>query len=149
MQEQNPQPIQNAVAQVKKFDFKKNLPLILGACGVVIFGVLAGWLIVGKMGTGAARPVSSGVKVTANEAGIVDSNFKGDTATGKLVDGGINGEGSFHLERDGGPSKNVYLTSSVIDLSSFVGKKVEVWGETLASKKAGWLMDVVKVKVVE
>lgn len=149
MQEQNPQPIQNTVAQVKKFDFKKNLPFILGACGVVVFGVLAGWLIVGKMGTGAGRPVSSGVKVTANEAGIVDANFKGDTATGKLVDGGINGEGSFHLERDGGPSKNVYLTSSVIDLSSFVGKKVEVWGETLASKKAGWLMDVVKVKVVE
>jgi len=35
----------------------------------------------------------------------------------------------------------------VIDLSGFVDKKVEIWGETLAAKKAGWLMDVAKVKV--
>ena len=147
--EGTPQPIQNAVAQVQKMDFKKSLPFILGGFGVVIAGVLVGWLITGKTGIGGSKPVSSGVKVTANEAGILDANFKGDTAEGKLVEGGINGEGAFHLERDGGAVKNVYLTSSVIDLSGFVGKKVEVWGETLASKKAGWLMDVVKIKVVE
>lgn len=149
MQDTNPQPLQNAVSQVKKIDFKKNLPFILGVFGVVITGIFAGWLITGKMGLTASKPTSSGVKVTANEAGILSDNFKGDTTTGKLVEGGINGEGSYHLERDGGAVKNVYLTSSVIDLSSFVGKKVEVWGETLAAKKAGWLMDVVKVKVVE
>lgn len=149
MQDTNPQPLQNAVSQVKKIDFKKNIPFILGVFGVVIAGIFAGWLITGKMGLTASKPTSSGIKVTANEAGILSDNFKGDTATGKLVDGGINGEGSYHLERDGGAVKNVYLTSSVIDLSSFVGKKVEVWGETLAAKKAGWLMDVVKIKVVE
>ena len=75
-----------------------------------------------KMGLTASKPTSSGIKVTANEAGILSDNFKGDNATGKQVDGGINGEGSYHLERDGGAVKNVYLTSSVIDLSSFVGQ---------------------------
>jgi len=156
MQEQNSQPLQNPqslagpIAQeVQKMNFKKSFPLVLGSFGVVVAGVLAGWLITGKMGLTSSKPTSSGIKVTANEAGILSGNFKGDMAEGILVDGGINGEGAYHLERDGGPVKNVYLTSSVIDLSGFVGKKVEVWGETLAAKKAGWLMDVVKVKVVE
>jgi hypothetical protein len=41
------------------------------------------------------------------------------------------------------------LTSSVIDLSLFLDKNVQIWGETLASKKAGWLMDVAKIQVVK
>jgi len=53
------------------------------------------------------------------------------------------------LIRPGGDSQNVYLTSTVIDLESFVGKKVEVWGETIGAREAGWLMDVGKVKVTE
>jgi hypothetical protein len=48
-----------------------------------------------------------------------------------------------------GEHKYVYLTSSVVDLQSFVGKKVQVWGETLAGQSAGWLMDVGKVKVID
>ena len=68
---------------------------------------------------------------------------------GTLVEGGIEGEGTHHLERPGGPSQNVYLTSTAIDLQSLVGKKVHVWGETLSGIKAGWLMDVVKVKVLD
>lgn len=48
-----------------------------------------------------------------------------------------------------GPSQYAYLTSTVIDLSAFTGKKVQVWGQTIAGKKAGWLMDVGKVKVIE
>ena len=51
--------------------------------------------------------------------------------------------------REGGTAKYVYLTSSMIDLSLFVGKKVEIWGETLASKKAGWLMDVARIQVTQ
>jgi len=53
------------------------------------------------------------------------------------------------LERTGGASQNVYLTSTVIDLQSFVGKNVQVWGDTLSGQKAGWLMDVGKIKTVE
>ena len=80
---------------------------------------------------------------------MLDPKVKYDNATGDLKEGGIGSEGTYHIERDGGPSHFVYLTSSVVDLGSFVGKKVEVWGETLASKKAGWLMDVAKIQVVQ
>jgi len=37
----------------------------------------------------------------------------------------------------------------VIDLEKFVGRKVKVWGQTFAAQKAGWLMDVGKLKVLE
>lgn len=78
--------------------------------------------------------------------GIQDEkNFK-DTAEGILKEGGIEGEGQFHLQRPGGESQNVYLTSSVLDLTKYVGKKVQVWGQTNSSEKAGWLMDVGKIK---
>jgi hypothetical protein len=133
-----------------KFDFKKNYTLIIGTIVVVLLGIGTGWILSGKakLGGGSGQTAKNIVN-SSNEAGILNANFKGDTATGNLVEGGIGGEGTHHIERDGGASKNVYLTSSVIDLQSFVGKKVEVWGETLAGKKAGWLMDVIKVKVVE
>ena len=73
-------------------------------------------------------------------------SFK-DTAEGTLKEGGIDGEGQYHLERPGGDSQNVYLTSSSVDLSTFMGKKIKVWGATQTAQKAGWLMDVGKVQV--
>lgn len=76
------------------------------------------------------------------------STFK-DIAEGKLKEGGIEGEGQFHLERPGGPSQNVYLTSSLVDLSLFINRKIKVWGETQKAQKAGWLMDVGKIEVLE
>jgi hypothetical protein len=75
-------------------------------------------------------------------------NFK-DQAEGTLKEGGIDGEGNFHLERPGGESQNVYLTSSTVDLSLYVGKKVRVYGQTFAGQKAGWLMDVGLVEVLK
>lgn len=71
-----------------------------------------------------------------------------DEAEGTLREGGIDGEGAYHLERPGGESQNVYLTSSVLDLSQFMGKKVKVWGETHEAEKAGWLMDVIRLQVL-
>ena len=75
-------------------------------------------------------------------------NFK-DQAEGVLKKGGIEGEGSHHLERPGGDSQNVYLTSSTVDLSQFENKKVRVHGETSTAQTAGWLMDVGLVEVLE
>lgn len=77
-----------------------------------------------------------------NSVGIADKKTFKDKAEGVLKEGGIDGEGSFHLERPGGESQNVYLTSSTVDLSAYIGKKVRVWGETFQAQKAGWLMDV-------
>ncbi len=68
---------------------------------------------------------------------------------GTLEKGGIDGEGTHKLIREGGESQTAYLTSSIIDLDPLVGKKVQVWGETFKGQKAGWLMDVGRVKVLE
>lgn len=73
----------------------------------------------------------------------------GDSATGTVKAGGINGEGTHTLEREGGKTQHAALTSSVIDLDLFIDKKVEVKGETNDSNKAGWLMDVGSIKILE
>lgn len=148
MQEANftvPQVAQN----LSKFNFKKNWKYTLYALLVVLAGVGTAWVLSTKVINKTEKVAAPGSKVSSNEVGMLDPNFKYDTAEGTLVVGGIGNEGTHHLEREGGPSKNVYLTSSVIDLQSFVGKKVQVWGETQAGKKAGWLMDVAKIKILE
>lgn len=81
--------------------------------------------------------------------GIEDEETFPNTAQGYLEAGGIDGEGSHRLLREGGPSQTVYLTSSITDLDKMVGMEVKVWGETYKGQKAGWLMDVGKVKVVD
>lgn len=43
----------------------------------------------------------------------------------------------------------VALTSSVVDLSSYEGKKVKVYGESNKAVQAGWLMDVGRVDVLQ
>lgn len=91
--------------------------------------------------TGGPSVTSKDEKMAQTE-GIMDKKKFPDKAEGKLVEGGIDGEGSFHLVRSGGESQNVYLTSSIIDLSKYIGKKVRVWGQTFSGQKAGWLMDV-------
>ncbi len=66
-----------------------------------------------------------------------------------MREGGIEGEGAFHLERTGGKSQTAYLTSTTVDLEPYIGKKVRVLGKTFAGKKAGWLMDVGYVEVLQ
>jgi len=56
-------------------------------------------------------------------------------------------EGTHLLEREGAVS--VALTSSVVDLSRFEGKKVKVFGETQKAIKEGWLMDVGRVEEIK
>ncbi|HNQ31657.1 MAG TPA: hypothetical protein PKG71_04090 [Candidatus Woesebacteria bacterium] len=84
---------------------------------------------------------------TETKAGIIDKKTFTDTATGVLREGGIDGEGSHHLER-GAKDQTAYLTSSTVDLSTYIGKKVQVWGQTNTAQKAGWLMDVGSVEVI-
>jgi len=44
---------------------------------------------------------------------------------------------SISLERPGGDSQNVYLTSSIVDLSKFVNSKVKIWDRLKSSNS--WL----------
>ena len=139
--------------KIPKGDKKETAFLIAGALVVVLLGTATGWLFSGGLKTtrlGAVKDGSiPGVEQTPMEAGMTDESKLPDTAEGTLEEGGIEGEGTYHLVREGGPAKYVYMTSTVIDLQSFVGKTVKVWGETLSAQKAGWLMDVGKIKVIE
>lgn len=119
---------------------------------VIVAGVGTGYFLSRQPGggiPGGRVEVAPGAVVKDKEIGLNDEKTFRDSAQGTLKEGGIDGEGSYHLERTGGESQNVYLTSSVIDLGEFIGKKVEVWGETQKGQKAGWLMDVGKIKIIE
>lgn len=115
---------------------------------VTFFTLIAVAVIIGTiLGFGFSRfnkktTNNSDTKTIAQSAGVVDKKTFKDSVEGILREGGIDGEGNFHLERPGGVSQNVYLTSTTVDLSNYIGKKVKVWGQTFSGQKAGWLMDV-------
>lgn len=127
------------------------------------FGILIAVVILGSLVGFGASFLTKGSSTTteqtnetekedsgdvAQKAGINDKKKFKDNATGILKEGGIEGEGDFHLERPGGAAQNVYLTSTTVDLSEYVGKKITVWGETYSAEKAGWLMDAGYIEVV-
>lgn len=126
--------------------------IILISVIIIVVGVLTGFFL--HKFQSSKGPVINGKQVevvnTPTEEGVKDAASFKDTATGKLVvnDGKITTEGSHILVRDG-VSQNVYLTSSVVDLEKYVGKTVQVWGETFQGQKAGWLMDVGRIKIVQ
>lgn len=144
----NPTPV------IRKFEtnspLNKNIVLAVISIVVVLAGIGTGYLLSG-VGKKDSKIVGTTTTLTANknEAGIADESKFGATADGVLEEGGIGGEGTYHLIRGVGPSQYAYLTSSTVDLSAFVGKKVQIWGDTMSGKKAGWLIDVGKIKVVE
>ena len=117
---------------------------------LVLLGVGTGFLLSrSTVTTNKETTQESKMVKTDKVEGVSDTkNFK-DSAVGTLEKGGINGEGTHKLVREGGPSQTAYLVSSVVDLDSYVGKKVKVWGETFAAQKAAWLMDVGKIEILE
>jgi len=142
---------------IRKFDERKprsnNLKTIIIVLLLVLAGIGTGYLLSSKKGLRKTEPLSrevgeEGIKV-GTTVGIADEKTFRDSAEGQLEKGGIEGEGSHHLVRPGGDSQTVYLTSSIVDLDKFVGRKVKIWGETFSARKAGWLMDVGKLKVLE
>lgn len=121
---------------------------------VVVLGLLSGFIFSsikgGKMVSSSTSGQTSASDATKKGAivGSTDEKTFRDSAEGVLKPGGIDGEGAYHLERPGGDSQNVYLTSSAVDLSVYVNKKIKVWGETNKAQSAGWLMDVGRVQVL-
>ncbi|MFH2118486.1 MAG: hypothetical protein ABII10_01995 [Candidatus Paceibacterota bacterium] len=128
--------------------------LILGSVAVVA-GLVTGYgafrLKIKSTGSSptASQQVAGEVINNGDVFGVKDDQTFKDSAEGYLEKGGMDGEGSHSLLREGGPSQTVYLTSSITDLDKLVGMKVKVWGETFKSQTAGWLMDVGRVQVVE
>lgn len=115
----------------------------------VLGGIGAGYVLSKTKPHPNTTSTSASTEQTSKTAGIADKKTFKDKAEGVLKEGGIEGEGSFHLERPGGESQNVYLTSTTVDLSPYVGKKVRVWGATFNGQHAGWLMDVGLVETLQ
>lgn len=117
----------------------------------IALGTGVGYTIAGpSAGGGSALSPAKMIGLNAPEktAGTKDEKKFPDKAEGTLKAGGIEGEGNFHIERKGGESQNVYLTSSIVDLSEYIGKKVRVYGQTFEAEKAGWLMDVGYIEIL-
>ncbi len=118
----------------------------------VILGMAFGFgitkLSAKKVKTDGSKTSAKAGKDIPQSMGIKDKKTFPDKTEGVLREGGIEGEGNFHLERPGGESQNVYLTSTTVDLELFIGKKINVWGQTFKGQKAGWLMDVGYVELL-
>ena len=132
-------------------------PLLITVLVTVLLGVGTGFLLNkqfpagGSMGGNGATPVAqvaTGDVKAGDVFGSTDASAFKDSASGFLEAGPADGEGSHNLVRPGGVTQTVTLTSSVTDLSKFDGMEVKVWGETFRGQKAGWLMDVGRVEVV-
>lgn len=116
--------------------------------------IIVVYIVLLLLGTGTGYLLShKGVPGSKNSAintdtavGSSDTSTFKDSAEGTIEAGGSGTEGSHKLVREGGPSQTAYLVSSVVDLDEYVGKKVRVWGQTMAAKKVSWLMDVGKVE---
>ena len=133
---------------------KINLFVVVGFLVLVVAGGLTGKLLAGgadgepqsAINVGEYAEIASG----PGEVGIKDDKVFKDSAQGRIEPNDFSKvqEGTHLLIRPGGPSQTAYLTSSIIDLTQFEGKCVEIWGETFSSQKAGWLMDVGRLKTL-
>lgn len=127
---------------------------ILLPAGIIVMIILAGGITGYFLSRSSqVKKLTGGAEIIggAKEVGIKDEKTFKDTAEGRLEannDASVP-EGSHKLIRPGGASKTAYLTSSVVDLNQFVGKCIQIWGETFAAQKAGWLMDVGRVKFLD
>lgn len=154
MTEAETQPVEPVEMQAVTTKPKKsNLVIILIAVAIVVSGAFTGYFLSG--GKMAAKPVSleeASEKIAKGMVfGLDNPAVYRDTAEGLLEvnDGSLVAEGTHKLVREGGESQTVYLTSTALDLGKLAGHRVKVWGETFAAQKAGWLMDVGKVEILE
>lgn len=131
---------------------KAKTKLILWLISLVFLGIISGYGLTKlnkPQGAKQLARTTEGGTEKGKTFGVVDEKAFKDQAEGELASGGIDGEGSHHLIRDGGESQFVYLTSSIVDLDQFMGKKVRVWGQTFEAQRAGWLMDVGRLEILE
>lgn len=134
----------------RKEEYRSMNTIIIGVYVVLlILGAGTGYLLSGgKSGTNTPGQ-AGGMVNTKTVVGSTDATTFKDSAEGSIEKGGFDGEGTHKLIREGGPSQTAYLISSVVDLDSYIGKKVRVWGQTIAAKKAQWLMDIGKIEMLE
>ena len=123
--------------------------LVLAGVGIATVGAGTGYLLSKDNRVSGVTTVNNQMVKSETEVGSKDTKTFRDMATGVLEKNGTNVTGTHKLIRDGGPSQTLYMVSSIVDLDQFVGKKVEVWGESQKMAKGIWFMDIGRVKIVE
>lgn len=124
--------------------------LLLGVViAAVVLGTISGYVLSTKGSKGSAGALLSvGAPKTAQQDASTFKDFaEGVIKVKASPKSGEYTEGTHTLERTG--AVPVALTSSVVDLSQYEGKKVKVYGETQKALKEGWLMDVGKVEEIK
>ncbi|MDO8639132.1 MAG: hypothetical protein Q7R43_06160 [Candidatus Daviesbacteria bacterium] len=113
----------------------------------VILGGVAGILLSGNQSAASKAPLITEKPKSASQDNRTFKDFAEGTIQPRPTpkDPGEYVEGTHFLVRAG--AVPVALTSSVVDLLQYEGKKVKVLGETQKAIKEGWLMDVGKVEV--
>jgi hypothetical protein len=118
----------------------------------IIVGVLSGFVLSFFLSRNKSVENRIGSSIVENAdkkiVGSTDEKTFRDCVEGNMEAGGLDGEGTHKLIREGGESQTVYLVSSIVNLTQFEGKKVKICGETFAAKKAGWFMDVGRVETL-
>lgn len=143
----------SATKLTRSFGTASNLnKLLIGVLVVsLVLGAATGYILATKSTNGTSGNKVGGL--TAPKTAQQDTRTFRDFAEGvvkptpKPTKAGEYSEGTHLLEREG--ATPVALTSSVVDLSQYEGKKVKVFGETQKALKAGWLMDVGKVEEIQ
>lgn len=111
----------------------------------LVLGIVTGYLL-----ASSSKKIGSQISLTQPpKVPQQDVKTFRDFAEGKISKkpepkNGLYSEGTHLLIRDG--AVPVALTSSVVDLSQYEGKKVKVYGETQKAIKEGWLMDVGRIE---
>lgn len=124
--------------------------LLLGVIiAALVLGTLTGYILSTKGSVSPVSSISQGTPKTPQQ----DTRTFRDFAEGVIKarpqpsDPAEYIEGTHILQREG--AVPVALTSSVVDLSKYEGKKVKIFGETQKALKEGWLMDVGKVEEIK
>lgn len=140
-------PIENITKHFSGTNPVRLFIIVVGAS--VLLGVVTGYILSSKNSGGIISPLGDNAPAAPQQ----DTRTFRDFAEGTLVARSQSNhstayvEGTHLLEREG--AVPVALTSSVVDLSKYEGKKVKVFGETQKAIKEGWLMDVGKVEEVQ
>lgn len=141
-----PTPLRKAPS---KINLSKALPFLIIII-IVGAGIFSG-LVLSSRNKSAAQSAIKEEDLTPQAKESFNQTFR-DEAEGTIEKNDEldkYAQGTHKLIRPGGEDQTAFLTSSVLDLDEFVGKKVKVFGETFGSSQVGWLMDVGKVEVIE
>lgn len=136
---------ENITKHFSKINPVRQLAIVIGVS--IVLGLITGYVLSSKNGGGA--PITIEQPKGAQQDTRTFRDFAEGTLVAKPKPKNPNEyvEGTHILQRQS--AVPVALTSSVVDLLKYEGKKVKVFGETQKAIKEGWLMDVGKIEEIK